>query len=215
MNKQEGGAIRYTPGESMGCIMEEIWSYVVGVAGIGLLLALIVLVSAPFIRRRWNSSVFGNTAQIASAIIGFVGFAVVILQLHENRAKAAAEAYRAELADARRLYVTYSASALEHPELAEPDYDSLMHDRWKYVRYKTFVAHMLWAYDDMLNVIETRRESDALNQWFASLEADVKTHLRYICQEVSEEYLRAYTPALKRYLRRAEGDACKDQKPLP
>jgi hypothetical protein len=194
--------------------MEEIWTYVLGCLGAALLLGLLVLVSLRTVRKRWEPSVFGNAAQIASAIVGFIGFAVVVLQLHESRARASGEAYRAELADARRLYVSYSASALDHPELAEPDYESLLRDHLKYVRYKTFVAHMLWAYDDMLNVIQSGRDSEALREWVASFEADLQNHLRYVCQDVNDAYLRQYRPALKGYVLKAEAGGCKDQQPL-
>ena len=187
--------------------------YIIGATGLGVLCWLLWRAWSRG-KGAWEPGIFGNYAQIASAVIGAVGFALVILQLHENRERAANEFNRAELGDARRLYVTYSASSLQYPELAEPDYDLLMRDHWKYVRYKTFVAHMLWAYDDMLNVLKAFDNKDGLKEWLASFEGDVQEHLRYICHDVDGKYLAQYRPELRTRLERITKERCEDQEPL-
>ena len=187
--------------------------YIIGATGLGLLCWLLWRAWSRG-KHAWESVIFGNYAQIASAVIGAVGFALVILQLNENREKTANEVNRAELGDARRLYVTYSASSLQYPELAEPDYDVLMRNHWKYVRYKAFVAHMLWAYDDMLNAVEASDNKEGLKEWVASFEGDVQQHLRYICSDVDEKYLAQYRPELKTRLEQITKDRCKGQEPL-
>src|SRR3954454_23302692 len=89
----------------------------------------------------WYSR-YGNVAQIASAVIAMIGFAVVIFQLNDNHRKSGAEAYRAELADARRNYATYSDAILRYPHLSDPDYAMLMRSHNEYLRYQAFVTHM-------------------------------------------------------------------------
>jgi hypothetical protein len=191
-------------------------SYALVTAACVLMAVLVVLACVPRFRKGWKdtSGAIGNAAQISSAIIAFFGFGLVIIQLTETRQKSANDALRAELGDARRLYVSYSASSLQYPELAEPNYNELMRDHWKYVRYKTYVAHMLWAYDDMLAAVQELQDHEALQEWVASFEADMKNHLRYVCQEVNDAYLSSYRPSLKRYLDRAKGEQCITQEPL-
>ena len=48
---------------------------------------------------------FGNAAQIASAVVALVGFSAVVWQINQTRNKNTEEAYRAELADARKVYM--------------------------------------------------------------------------------------------------------------
>ncbi len=176
-----------------------------------------VAVAAISSTRKWvkaNSAAIGNLSQIASGMVAIIGFTVVILQLHDNRQKAAQESLRAELADARRLYSTYSSAALQYPRLTRPDYEELVRDRYEYERYETFVAHMLYAYDDILNAVTETSNQEALSEWKAALKMDVRLHQRYLCQEYHGELWAQYRPALKRYVLEAEGD-CKGQKPLP
>lgn len=190
-----------------------IYAVAAGLVSIGAFAAFAVISPT----RKWvqvNSAATGNLAQIASALAAIIGFAVVTVQLDDNRQKATAESLRAELADARRLYSSYSSAALQYPKLTRPDYEELVRDRYEFERYETFVAHMLYAYDDILNVVAKARDQEALSEWKATLKFDVRLHRRYLCQEYHGELWAQYRPALKRYVLEAEGD-CKEQKPLP
>ncbi len=156
----------------------------------------------------WYSR-YGNLAQIASAVIALVGFAVVIFQLNDNRRKSEAEAYRAELADARRIYATYSDALLRYPHLSDPDYTALMHSHAEYLRYQTFVAHMVHAYDDILNVVQGVGDNEGVREWLVAFQMDIRPHRRYLCHPADKRFIEMYRPFMQTLLKEAAGD-CKD-----
>jgi hypothetical protein len=130
------------------------------------------------VNHKWS----GNLAQLASAVVALIGFSVVIFQIQEGRQKSASEAFRAELADARRLYMTYSDATLRYPQLTIPNYNMLMSDHIEYLRYKNFVAHMIYAYDEILNVVTEEGIKSDIEEWSAAFRLDISDHLPYICQ---------------------------------
>ena len=156
----------------------------------------------------WYSR-FGNLAQIASAVIALIGFAVVIFQLNDNRKKSDAEAFRAELADARRNYVSYSDAALRYPHLSDPDYAMLMRNHTEYVRYQVFVGHLIYAYDDILNVVREGGDAASLQEWMLGFQMDVAPHRRYLCHPADRRFQEMYRPFMRGLLKKAAGD-CKD-----
>jgi len=156
----------------------------------------------------WYSR-FGNLAQIASAAIALVGFAVVIFQLNDNRKKSEAEAYRAELADARRNYATYSDAVLRYPHLSDPDYAALMRNHNEYLRYQAFVSHMIYAYDDILNVVRGGGDNEGIKEWLTAFQIDIRLHRRYLCHPADKRFTETYRPFMQKLLKDAAGD-CKD-----
>jgi hypothetical protein len=156
----------------------------------------------------WYSR-FGNLAQIASAVIALIGFAVVIFQLNDNRKKSDAEAYRAELADARRNYATYSDAILRYPHLSDPDYAILMRNHNEYLRYQAFVTHMIYAYDDILNVVRGGGDNEGLKEWLLAFQMDIRLHRRYLCHPADKRFTEMYRPFMQKLLKDAAGD-CKD-----
>src|ERR1700733_12840634 len=81
-----------------------------------------------------------NWAQITSAwvaVIAILGIAWQAYAIRKNFNESAA----------RQVYMSYSEDALRHPELVEPDLAKLKISPTNYVLYKSFVAHMLFAYD--------------------------------------------------------------------
>jgi hypothetical protein len=144
----------------------------------------------------WYSR-WGNAAQIASAVIAFIGFAGLIYQVSENQKKTTQESYRAELADARRNYATYSESILRYPYLSHPDYDFLVSHRDEWWRYQSFVSHMLYAYDDILNVVEHSDEPAAKKEWLLAFDMDVEPHRHYLCQLKDRRFFEMYRKALQ------------------
>jgi hypothetical protein len=112
----------------------------------------------------------GNSAQIASAVIAAAALVFVAYQVWSIRANA-------RIATARQVYMSYSESLLRYPNLVEPNLQKLRADPDEWVRYKNFVAHMLFAYDEILGVYDEP-------EWRRSFEEDVRFHLPYICADL-------------------------------
>jgi hypothetical protein len=112
-----------------------------------------------------------NWAQIASAWLAIVGFAIIAAQVNQLRTNAREAA-------ARQVYMSYSEAQLRHPDLTEPDVTELRADRLKYILYKNFVAHMLFAYDEIFAVYDQA-------EWRRSFEQEVKYHMDYICTDMT------------------------------
>lgn len=112
----------------------------------------------------------GNSAQIASAVVAAVALVFVAYQVWSIRTTA-------RIATARQVYMSYSEASLRYPSLAEPDLPKLRADPVEWIRYKSFVAHMLFAYDEILAVYDEP-------EWRRSFEEDVKFHLPYICADM-------------------------------
>jgi len=157
---------------------------------------------------------FGNWAQVSSAVIAAIGFAIVITQISESRQKASDEAYRAELGDARKIYMSYSESTLRYPQLSMPDYDYLMRNHIEYVRYQNFVSHMIYAYDEILNVIQDGGDQNDEDEWLAAYNMDVEPHQRYLCQMPDARFFKSFRPEMQKRLRDANEKNCKDVAPL-
>src|SRR4029079_2826937 len=157
----------------------------------------------------WYSRV-GNVAQVASAIVAFVGFSAVVWQINQTRNKNTEEAYRAELADARKVYMSYSDATLKYPELTNPDYDALMRDHTEYVRYQNFVSHMLYAYDEMLHLAPVVDSVDE-EEWVLAFEIDLEPHHRYVCQLPDPRLIRTFRSAMQDRLNKAR-ENCGDTK---
>ncbi len=79
--------------------------------------------------------IWGNTAQISSAIIALLGFCAVLLQLNEIRSNNRA-------ASARQVYLAYMDLEFRNPQLAVPDYDKIktVGDAVKYITEKKNAA---------------------------------------------------------------------------
>jgi hypothetical protein len=67
---------------------------------------------------------------------------IVQLSLIQGNAKAAS---------ARQVYMSYSEATLKHPERSQPNLDKIKADPVEYVRYKNYVSHMLFAFDEILS----------------------------------------------------------------
>ena len=157
---------------------------------------------------------FGNWAQVSSALIAAVGFAIVIWQISESRQKSSDEAYRAELADARKTYMSYSESTLKYPQLSEPDYNDLMKNHIEYVRYQNFVSHMIYGYDEILNVIAAGGHQDEIDEWLTAFYIDIEPHQRYLCQVPDPRFFKSFRPGMQKRLKEANEKNCKDVVPL-
>ena len=126
-------------------------------------------------------------AQIASAVIAAFAFVVVMTQVYyiaKNFKEAAA----------RQVYMSYSEASLRHPEYTEPDLPEIKNDRQKFVQYKNFVAHLLFAYDEILDVYDKP-------EWRRSFDEDIKYHTRYICEDMPLTLDKTYFDKMRKLLR--------------
>ena len=134
---------------------------------------------------------WGNLAQIVSAVAALCAVIGVIVQLYLIRGNA-------KETSARQVYMSYSEATLKYPELSQPNLDKIKADPVEYVRYKNYVSHMLFAFDEILSVYDTP-------EWRNSFNEDLKYHMRYICESTTPEYDKMYFPKMRELL----GDARK------
>jgi hypothetical protein len=111
-----------------------------------------------------------NWAQIVSAGAALVGFGFVIFQIALVRSNF-------HETEARRVYMSYSEASLRYPEYSEPDLPAIRRDPVKFVQYKNYVSHMLFAYDEILTVYDRPA-------WRASFDEEIRYHLAYICEDM-------------------------------
>jgi hypothetical protein len=142
----------------------------------------------------------GNTAQIASAVLAAVAILFVAYQVSSIRTSA-------RIATARQVYMSYSEASLRYPNLAEPDLAKLRANPEEWVRYKNFVAHLLFAYDEILDVYDEP-------EWRRSFEEEVRFHLPYICNDMPPAFDETYF-AKMRGLLKAERAKCAGFDPKP
>jgi hypothetical protein len=128
-----------------------------------------------------------NRAQIVSAVVGVLGFVIVIVQVNLIRSNA-------REISARQVYMSYSESALRNPDLVEPDMAAIRADRVLFVKYKSFVSHMLFAYDEILSVYDHE-------EWRTSFEQEIKYHMDYICTDMPLADDAAYFPKMRALLK--------------
>jgi hypothetical protein len=129
-----------------------------------------------------------NRAQITSAWVGVIAVVGVGWQAYAIR-------QNFNESSARQVYMSYSESILKYPEFTEPDLSELRKDRVKYVQYRNFVAHMLFAYDEILAVYDKP-------EWRKSFEDDLKHQMPYLC-ETPPDYDSIYSEKLRNLLKNA------------
>jgi len=137
--------------------------------------------------------VHGNTAQIVSAVVAAVALVFVAYQVWSIRATA-------RIATARQVYMSYSESQLRYPNMVEPDLPRLRLEPEEWVRYKNFVAHMLFAYDEILGVYDEP-------EWRLSFTEEVRPHLPYICNDMPAALDATYFSKMRELLK-AERAKC-------
>jgi len=157
----------------------------------------------PAVKQEENRRPLSNVAQIVSAVISCLGFALsigvfatVIYQviLIKNNAQNAA---------ARQVYMSYSEAGLKYPEFVEPDLAKLKGDPEKYVQYKSYIYHMLFAYDEIFAAYDDP-------EWHKSFEADVKYQMEYICNDMNRTDDETYFPKMRMILKQTR-EKCPSQ----
>src|SRR5262245_9482957 len=145
----------------------------------------------PVWHQRW-----GNIAQLVSAIAALCAVVGVIVQLYLIRSNA-------KEASARQVYMSYSEATLKYPQLSEPNLEKIKSDPVEYARYKSFVGHMLFAFDEILSVYNTP-------EWRKSFNEDLRHHQRYICEDTGPAFDEIYFLKMRELLREAR-KRCPDQ----
>ena len=134
---------------------------------------------------------WGNAAQITSALVAIFGFAAVLLQLNEIRTNNRA-------ASARQVYLAYADLEFKNPQLADPDYDKIKTgDRDTRNRYESFVSILLYACDEALSAFSAQSE------WRNSCEYDLKAHLPFLCEKLSADpaFLSAFSTTTQDFVK--------------
>jgi hypothetical protein len=119
-------------------------------------------------------------AQITSAIVGMVALLGVMLQLYYSDRHAQETA-------ARQVYMSYSEASLRYPKFTWPDYEKMKDapDQQEFNQYKSFVIHMLFAYDEIFKINDEA-------EWRASFDHDLSLHLKYICSEQDSRFYQMF-----------------------
>jgi hypothetical protein len=134
--------------------------------------------------RPWYAK-WGNIAQIASALVAIGGFGLVYSQLKILETNSINLRQNATEAAARQVYMSYSEAALRHPQFASSKNSEIKTGTVEYEQYKLFVAHMLFAYDEVLKVYDHP-------EWRKSFDIDLATHRKYLCEESNGELFGQY-----------------------
>ena len=135
--------------------------------------------------------IWGNTAQISSAVIALLGFCAVLLQLNEIRSNNRA-------ASARQVYLAYMDLEFRNPQLAVPDYDKIKTgDKDTRTRYESFVSIFLYACEEALTAFPAQGE------WRNSCEYDLKAHLPFLCEKmlVDSAFLASFSKTTMDFVR--------------
>jgi hypothetical protein len=83
--------------------------------------------------------------------------------------------------------MSYSQATLQYPQLARPNYKQLKEnpDPTDLIRYQIYVANMLTAYDEILEIAEEP-------EWVAAFQYDITDHLPYVCEQDDRAYYATY-----------------------
>ncbi len=120
-----------------------------------------------------------NWAQIISAFGGIVALLGITLQLYLT-------SRNAQEASARQVYMSYSEASLRYPKFAWPNYEKMKsaEDQTDFNQYKTFVGHMLFAYDEILKINEP--------EWRDAFDYDLSIHMKYLCDENDPRFYKMF-----------------------
>jgi hypothetical protein len=135
-----------------------------------------------------------NWAQIASVVVAVVAVVGISLQIHNNNKNA-------QRASARQVYMSYSEAALKYPEFDEPNLEKIKAEPLKFVQYEEYVAHMLFAYDEILTV-------DDVPAWHKTFEHDLAFHKAYLCEEISQDFSEVFFPKMQKLLKEFKAKSC-------
>ena len=138
----------------------------------------------------------GNASQMVSAIVAIIAVVFISYQVRQLQRNSEALKESEQRTAARQVYMSYSEASIRYPEFAKPNYAKIV-EPLEQVRYGFFVAHMLFAYDEMLKLFDDP-------EWRASFEYDLKLHLPYICQLNDPAFFDQYFGKMRALLNEAK-----------
>ena len=134
---------------------------------------------------------FAKIAPIITAAVAFFGVSVAILQLRSNQRNQ-------RESTAKSIFREYLRLAFEHSDLAKPNYQKLAaQDRLE--EYSWFVAHLLWACEEML-------QYPMGELWKKNLQRNVDLHREYFINnsDFKEKDFPLYDPSVQELVRNAK-----------
>ena len=143
---------------------------------------------------------FGNISQICSALFALIGFSAVVFQIQAAQVRYSKEELRAQLIEARRVYMSYSESTLAYPQFSDPDYSALLRNHNDYLRYQNYLSHMLYAYDEVIGVLRAIGDQDVEREWALALQLDLEPHQRFICYMPDPRLIQTFRPFMQDYV---------------
>ena len=99
---------------------------------------------------------------------------------------------------AKSVFREHLRLAFEHSDLAEPDYQKLQAQPDKYKKYSWFVAHLLWACEEILRYEEGKI-------WKENLQRNVNYHREYFINDsdFKEKDFHLYDPSVQELVQNA------------
>jgi hypothetical protein len=131
---------------------------------------------------------FAKIAPIITALVAVGGVSIAICQLRSNQKNQ-------RESTAKSIFREYLRLAFEHSDLAKPNYQKLAaQDRLE--EYSWFVAHLLWACEEMLQY-----PKDEL--WKKNLQRNVDLHREYFINnsDFKEKDFPLYDPSVQELVR--------------
>ena len=115
----------------------------------------------------------GNAAQIIAAVgsvgaLTFVAWQVTQIETESRKA------------NARQVYLAYSAAGMKYPEYLRPNFAVIRQDPVKFEQYKWYVTQMILAYDEMIAVA-----NDPV--WIKGFDYELPDHIALLCELKSSE----------------------------
>jgi hypothetical protein len=136
-----------------------------------------------------------NWAQIVSAVVAIIALGGISWQVENSN-------HNAQRSAARRVFMSYNEAALKYPEFDEPNLTEIKKDKLRFIQYQEYVAHMLFAYDEVLSV-------DDVPAWRKTLEHDLKFHKTFLCEKISESFNEVFFPKMQELLNEFKTKSCR------
>ncbi|MBI3434898.1 MAG: hypothetical protein HY056_07445 [Proteobacteria bacterium] len=154
----------------------------------------------------------GNSAQIATAVVGFITVVVAIVAvagayIQISRVDRQIEAINRQVdairdnsreSTARQIYLGYLQLAFSNPQFAQPKYAQIKAGNAQdLVRYESYVSYFLYACEEAFAAFPSQRE------WHLSCEFDVEYHVAFLCEKDDTQpgFVGTYSEKLQQFVK--------------